>query len=73
MYHDSHILRKEETIFFKLMSSVFALTGETFIVLPLTVLGDKSNTAVHDDWHAILCQLLVTKCIAVRAGGQRDG
>lgn len=44
-----------------------------FIVPPLTVLGDKSNTAVHNDWHAVLCQLLVAECVAICAGGQRDG
>lgn len=55
------------------MSSSFK--GGTFfdIALPLTVLGDKSNTAVHNDWDAVLCQLLVAEGVAVRAGGQRDG
>lgn len=44
-----------------------------FIGLPLTVLGDESDTAVHNDWHAVLCQLLVAECVAICAGCQRDG
>lgn len=53
--------------------SLEELSSLFFIVLPLTILGDKSNAAVHNDWHAVLCQLLVAECVAVRAGGQRDG
>lgn len=39
----------------------------------LTVLGDKSDAAVHHDGDAVLGQLLVAQVPAVRGGGQRDG
>lgn len=39
----------------------------------LTVLGDKSDAAVHDDGDTILGQLLVAERLAICAGGQRDG
>lgn len=65
------ILRKEET--FPLLLAHRWNLLLVFIVPPLTVLRDKSNTAVHNDGHAVLCQLLVAERVAVRAGGQRDG
>lgn len=60
------------------MKSICIIRTHFTDVLPvnrtkLTVLGDKSDAAVHDDGDAILGQLLVAERLAVCAGGQRDG